>query len=89
MHRRGFLARLFAAPVVALALLKAPLPTPDPWAVESSVTDEHWYQAFPDDHGTVNVRLPQRWAISRGSVFEYECVEPVMTLDYDIVVPTR
>lgn len=50
LNRRGFLARLFAAPIVALALLKAPVCTP------------HVLGSFGDDPSVLDIEeMRQRY----------------------------
>lgn len=71
MNRRGFLARLFAAPIVALALLKAP--AAETWAVECAVTDETWYDL--DDLDAIRRRYIEPAVQSMAEAFDARMIE--------------
>lgn len=73
--RRGFLARLAAAPIVALALPKAPVAEAE-WGPVESVTEEDWYadQNVVDNRTGISIRYVRQFDAVRTDVKRLDCL---------------
>lgn len=73
MNRRGFLARLIAAPVVAMAVLRAPI-------------FERPIAFVPDATEGFSIRYIQNFEVDAGSVTRFDCLYGFATLNPEMAV---